>query len=275
VRSTSKVTKVDFEIAFTALIATSVITFPSREIPEYSFIKYLALGLLLLTLIRRLAIVNGVNSSSGYMEATTHLLALFTYLTLLYLLYKASNHFVKVIELPASANLVFFILTPIVSVSILLLEFYILNSGFDTIERTVSKMGSRFSGRVRIGYYKFAVWLGKIQNRKEDQLRQSKMIEYSTDYKKSVGVNPMYYLLFLFALGLILLPLGVLVWSSQLLFGFTMLFSISLLFSVLSIVGLVDLWYLRYGLSDATEQYGPYSLTMTILTYIIFGNIIS
>lgn len=75
---------VAFEIAFSALLATAVLGFPSQGLP-YTCLKLFAIGLLGVTLARWMAVFSRYANSSFVLDQTTHYIVFVSYVSLLYL----------------------------------------------------------------------------------------------------------------------------------------------------------------------------------------------
>ncbi|MFC4552670.1 MULTISPECIES: hypothetical protein [Halorussus] len=75
---------VAFEIAFSALIATAVLSFP-RPGMAYTGLKLFAIGFLAVTLARWMAVFGRYANSSLVLDQTTHYIVFVTYVSLLYL----------------------------------------------------------------------------------------------------------------------------------------------------------------------------------------------
>ena len=103
-REVRGLTEVDFEIALTALVASLVTTFPTGRISEYPIVKVFAVSLLVLTLVRRLAIINNISTDNLLLEFTTHLLDFFTYTSILQSLNEiviyTPNHYLSTYSFP-------------------------------------------------------------------------------------------------------------------------------------------------------------------------------
>lgn len=75
---------VDFEIAFSAFVATTVLSFP-RPTTSYTIIKLLAISLLGLTLVRRIGVTNSFTNSDSIADLTTPAILVISYLCFLYI----------------------------------------------------------------------------------------------------------------------------------------------------------------------------------------------
>lgn len=77
--------RVDSEIALTALLAAAVTGYPSPEMRLYPYVKLTAVGLLALTLAKRVGILNGRTSDDRSLLVLTYLMEPATYVSFLYL----------------------------------------------------------------------------------------------------------------------------------------------------------------------------------------------
>jgi hypothetical protein len=75
----------DFEIAFAALVATAVLSFPNGN-QSFTFVKLAAITLVLLTLLRRMSVLSSYSLGRKITDSSTAILLLLTYLCFLYLL---------------------------------------------------------------------------------------------------------------------------------------------------------------------------------------------
>lgn len=81
------INKADSEIALTALLSAAVMGYPMPNLSLYPALRLVAIGLLLLTLVRRIGIVNGLTDDDVVIRATTYLMDPATYIAFLYLSY--------------------------------------------------------------------------------------------------------------------------------------------------------------------------------------------
>ncbi|USZ69247.1 hypothetical protein NGM10_05785 [Halorussus salilacus] len=81
---------VAFEIAFSALIATAVLGFPSSGL-AYSGLKLIVIGLLVVTLTRWMAVFGQYANSVLVLNRTTHYILSVTYVSILYLFSVLAN----------------------------------------------------------------------------------------------------------------------------------------------------------------------------------------
>lgn len=79
------VRRVDSEIALTALLAAAVNAYPSPEMRLYPYVRLAAVGLLALTLAKRIGTLNGRSSDDRSLRVLTYLMDPVTYISYLYL----------------------------------------------------------------------------------------------------------------------------------------------------------------------------------------------
>lgn len=89
---------IDTEIASTALLAAAVSGYPRPALTIYPVVKYIATSLLVITLARRVAIVNGAANSHRIVRASTHLLDVATNIAVLYISYVGLEALLRILR---------------------------------------------------------------------------------------------------------------------------------------------------------------------------------
>lgn len=82
---------VDFEIAFSALLATLTIYINTELFSYKQIVESIAIVLIVLTLVRRVGLMNGLNSDHPMFLTSTHLMSGISYIVVFYLLYWTSE----------------------------------------------------------------------------------------------------------------------------------------------------------------------------------------
>lgn len=90
-----RLTKVDSELAITALLATTVLAFETHFAGLYPFVQVIGLSLLATTLLRRICIVEGLKQTSWLMRSTNYLIRPATTITFLYIIYLIQNSLIE------------------------------------------------------------------------------------------------------------------------------------------------------------------------------------
>lgn len=276
----SGLTEVDFEIALTAFVASAVASFPTGAVSEYPLVKVVAGSLLVLTLFRGLAVINRLREDTYVPEFTTHLLHLFTYVSVLYLYYNLSIRLSENNVVALSAQTWFLIITPIVSLGVLLGQEVGLRDalrGSEDLFTTKSDehRGSVFGGALRT----FALFIGTRRGEFHNESRQSNLGEF---YEREVDdISPeeafqwtkstLYFMLavvVVFGSVLLLGTVGILIFDIHWVIAF------ALLVSVFLVSGSVDIWYSLYGVLGVGDRNGFLHLVVLTLTYLFVGQML-
>lgn len=276
----SGLTEVDFEIALTAFIASTVTAFPASELQEYSVVKILAISLLILTLIRRLAIINNLQKTSFLLEGTTHLLNAFTYISILYLYLKfsiwlsASEHF------PLTVSKTFLVVVPLFTLLILTAQVLILRDALAGSEELLLSTSDEHRGTVFGGLLTaFAVYLGKKRQKIHGVTRQTKLGEF---YERDVSdMDPDEVSRWLksslsafTSLSLACLTLLAVAILGSVLFRISWGIGLLLWTDVILVAGLVDLWYSLYGVISVNERNKALYFLTILFTYLFVGKML-
>lgn len=277
----SGLNEVDFEIALTALLATTVASFPVGTITEYHIVKVLAVGLLVLTLIRRLALINQIEQDSRLLEVTTQLLDLFTYISVMYLFYNFSVRFASIEQIPVAASTIFTLVAPSFAMGFLLVQEVVLK---DALEGSVELFTAKSDARRGTVFGAFlsvlAVFVGNRRHRFHKDTRQTNLVEFvDQDASKRTDeqVAQMRVSVLNFLLGAVLLPLlflSVLVATGSWLLGISMVTALLLLFVLFTVAGLVDIWYSIYGVLGAGDRNGYLHAIVLTVTYFFVGHMV-
>ncbi|AHG00741.1 hypothetical protein HALLA_05870 [Halostagnicola larsenii XH-48] len=271
----SVLTKVDFEIALTALVATTVAAFPTGEVPEYSVIRVFAVGLLALTLIRRLAVMNALKKDGYVLEITTQLLDLFTYISVLYLLFNIS---LRIAESPLgflSPQTLFLIITPVCALGLLLVQQVALNDALRGSEKLFATKSEEHHGEfLGLVLMEVAVFVGKRRQLLHNESRQSRLVEYYPDFIMKDDDSPLQKGIFYAISGTVLLSFILLLGAGSIILDIPLFGAVALLISTMLVIGLVDLWYSLYGVIGAGDRNGNLHFVITATTYLFIGNMI-
>lgn len=101
---------VDFEIAFSALLATLAIYISTELFSYEQIVESIAIILIVLTLVRRVGLMNGLNSDHLMFFISTHLMSGISYIVMFYLLYWVSE---KVSAIVSYDVILVFVLLPV------------------------------------------------------------------------------------------------------------------------------------------------------------------
>lgn len=269
--------EVDSEIALTALLAAGVTAYPTSANGFYILIKFLAFSLLLLTLIRRMAIMHEMSPESELLQISTHAMDTATYISLLYLVYALIEWSVSFNSAMEILPLVFSIITPLLVMGLFLgweiVYLGPLKEGKRVFEATAEKHHGEFFGIV------LSQVAGVIQNPQWEENRDAKQVtlehfrtdkqnieDYSVEELLAIGQN---FLIFVVSMILPFVAYGGVVWLSGYLIGGGVGIRFLLLISTLVVSGLVRLWYSEYGFVKVEDRNGYYTFLGEATAYLI------
>lgn len=279
-RVDTNVGRIDSEIALTALLAAGVTGFPTPSLSLYPYIKLVAIGLLALTLVKRMGVLNGLTREDTSLLVLTHVMDPATHIAAFYLCYIAAKSGQRLVPFDASP-----ITFPLAfSVAVIVLVFAILLA-FELV----------FSGLLREGERIFAASaeqhrgeaFGELLRNISNQIAQSdgtdstwqSELTNSRHYDHSFGdlsEEQVWYAVRSFAIMIASIFFVLLVHVVLLLVG-AWAFEISwwlssiLLFSVLVVSAYSRMWYSNYGLIPAEERNGYATFAGDAVTYAFVG----
>lgn len=261
---------VDFEIAFAALLATLSV-YLSVEMFDYEWIvEGAAIGLLILTLIRRVGIMNKLANTHPVFSITTHIMSGISYVVAFYLLFWVAELVGGLI--PISVYWIFILFTPFIVLSLVILQ-EIAVGGFmreaeDAFRSVSVRHGGSHSGDV-FEYFSDTARQSRTDSNsslKQTRLtdfRSSKPLEEATPEELRVElvdrvITTIGLLLPFFIYGSLGMALAF--WTDS-----SIVISILFIVCYLAITGLIDVWFSGYGLVPLGETDGKYKAAVIII----------
>lgn len=276
------VEKVDFEIAFTAFLSSSVLTFQVPDVNIYPYLRVAALSLLFLTLVRRAAIAEENRNTGRFLSSSEYLLNFFTNISILYLFYAVSVNIPGHNSIiPNNIASIFIILTVFGGFTLLLFYEIILSTALKEGIKIFAKARQNHGGTM-LGIF-FTNIESFVEKRRADiyetETVQTKLGRYN---EVDQDVSPEQAATALktftkFFFGAFVIPLGLmalLVLSGSRIFGISLVTSVGILLSIVIVNGLVDLLYSNYGLVEIGDRNGYIQFGQYILAYLIMGLIL-
>lgn len=276
------VEKVDFEIAFTAFLSSSVLTFQVPDVAIYPYLRIAALSLLFLTLVRRAAIAEENKNTGKFLNSSEYLLNFFTNISILYLFYSISvgiSGYNPVLS--TNTAFIFIILTIFGGFTLLLFYEIILSTAIKEGINIFAKARQNHQGTMLgIFFINIESFVKKgradIYETETVQTKLGRYNEVGQDVSPEQAVTA-FKAFTKFFVGAFVLPLGLmalLVLSGTRLFRISWVTSVGVLLSIVIVNGLVDLLYSNYGLVEIGDRNGYIQFGQYILTYLIMGLIL-
>jgi hypothetical protein len=270
-----KIAYVDSEIALTAFLAAGVTAYPISRIRGYPLIQLIAISLLFLTLIRRMAVLQGIQAENSLLKVTTYILDPATYISILYLVIVLNNWI-------APANKSGTVSPPVFAITAIVVIF-LLFFGWELVFRAALREGERvFSakadehGRDLLGVFllKFSRYIKSERVYNEPITEQRQINDYLDNTRKFEDLDDeekvelgMSMLSTTAGVLLALLAYPALAILHIVFFSTNLVTAFLLLLSVVVTAGFVRLWYSRYGVIKAEDRSGYIVFLNTLITY--------
>jgi len=271
--ATARMDAIDTEIALTALLASAVASYPRPGLTLYPLFKLVAGSLLVITLVRRLAIMNGLTSDHRLIHGTTHLLDVATDISVLYLSYIGLEALAGLIWPSATLSVVEYSAGVIAGVYVLygFLE-VIFATELAEGERIFTSVANKHRGEVLgVALRQFTRFVSQSrQTTVQTTLSQyydRNQAEVTTKEYIAIGRS---FIRFGLTLVVIIIgysgltAVGAWLWGS----GWT---TLPLVVTVLLISGLVRLWYSNYGLIPVEERNGFVTFAGEVAVFFLIG----
>ena len=262
--------KVDSEIALTAFLAATITGYEMSSNGYYPVFKVIAIGLLVLTLLRRMAIMQRLHAKSNPLKVTTYVLDFATYAAILYCIQIPLRWINSAFELPISLPLFFGIVAPVLLFSSFLGWEIAYASALDEGSRIFGSAAQKHRGTV-LG----AVFRSFADSLSEDN--QSKLSEYQQETKPEdlpledlvrIGLD----FLLTTAIGItVLITYIIAVWSSGFLFNEGWPSRLLLFIATLVTGAIVRMWYSQYGIVKAEDRHGVLVFFGEIGAFLLVG----
>lgn len=270
-----KISYVDSEIALTALLAAGVTAYPIPWVEVYRLVQLIAISLLFLTLIRRMAVVQGIPAENSLLKMTTFVLEPATYISILYLVLALSTRIA-----PTNGSDV---VDPLFFAAYATGVIFLLFLGWELVFRVALREGERvFSAKadehrrdiLGILLSRLARYVKSERVYHEPITEQRKISDYLDNTRKVEDLDhdekvalAMNILGTTVGISLAILAYPVLALLHTVLFSTSLITAILLLLSVAVTAGFVRLWYSRYGVIRAEERSGYVVFLETVITY--------
>ena len=272
--ATGRLDAIDTEIALTALLASAVASYPRPGLALYPLFKLIAVSLLVITLVRRLAMVNGLTSDHRLLHVTTHLLDIATDISVLYLSYVGLEAFVGLIRPAATLGLLEYSVGTIAGVYVFygLLEL-IFRTELAEGERIFAAAADKHRGEVLgVVLRQFA---GFVSQSRQTTVQTTLGQYYDRDPESVTAEEYIAVGRGFIRLGLVLAAViigysglaavGAWLWGS----GLT---TALLVLTILLISALVRLWYSNYGLIPVEERNGFVTFAGEVVVFLLTGH---
>lgn len=270
---------IDSEIALTALLSAAVMGNPTPELSLYPVVKMVAVGLLVLTLARRIGIMNGLNEHDLVIRATTYLLDPATYISFLYLSYVLVSLVVNYTRPRSEPSLVVFGIGTALLVFLVFITSELLFGGtLQEGERVFSATAQQHRGEV------FGAVLTQISafvgsRKTQNATRQTKLgrfydrtiEDYSWDEQVKIVKS-----FFVMLLGILIsiVGYGLLAAVGTYAFPVGWVPSFLLLLSVMLVSAFFRLWYSNYGIVQIEDRNGYITFLGDVATFLVIGQMV-
>jgi len=270
---------VDFEISFFALLATVAIYISSSSIAHEQIVEVSAIGLLFLTLVRRISYMNGLSTRHPIFPLTTYVMSSISYFVSIYILYCATELLTSLITSVDTFNL-FLIISITSPILILLLQEATIGGFmsetqriFETISleseiefiKFVGKQLARVSEKGRTGQSDYTMQKEISDFSKSRSLSEVTPEQRRVVYGQVIGSTLGFTAGFLLY-GAVALLLGYI-------FQVSIFLSVILTLAVLMVTGPIDIWLSRYGIvpmNNTSEWYkGLAAIVGIVISFII------
>lgn len=245
---------VDFEISFSALLATIAVYISSSSIAYEPMVEVSAIGLLLLTLIRRIGYMNGLSIRHPIFPLTTYVMSSISYIVCVYILYCIAE--VAIVPIGSVNTLHSFLIISITLPILVLTLQEVTIGGFmgetQRIFETASSENEGTFGEFIWGQFAKVSREGRVDQ--PEYTVQKKLSEFSKSKSFSEATPEQRRAVYSHLVGGIIgLILPFVVYGGiSLLLGYilqvSLFLSFSIAISVLMITGPIDIWLSGYGL---------------------------
>jgi len=279
-----KVSQVDFEISLCALLSVLVLNY-SIHSGLYIYIEIFGLGILAVTLIRRMALINEVPSDSRFFLLSTYSL-LFLMITLsMYVFFVISVYISgSIIVLGIGFKEIFWVFTPAVTLLIATTQQLtiggFLEEGSNIFDKNYEKQKSPL---IRSFSKKMSIFSADASGSHEHiQTRTSRYVNNEIDVDDlseeefeqllEVGYNVLGEVVGILAAVLLYL---VLIFSASLYYQVTFLDAFFTFISMFIVYGLLNIWLSRYGLLNLNQVNGLKKFVFTTVPgYVLLCHLI-
>jgi hypothetical protein len=272
-------TRIDSEIALTALLASLVTAYPTPDLWLYSFVKGAAIGLLAMTLGKRVGLISGLSSDDWPMRLLAYAMDFTTTVTILYCCYAALRTSLTWVNIgPQSAvfPLVFSVGTPVLVIMTVVVSELIFGDLLGEGERVFAASATQHQGEA-MGWYLRQVSEFVGEKRTADPTtHQSKLTDWQFSERtiedlseEELEQHATSITIFYLSVGFVLLGYLLLPIVTVLVFGQSWFLAGLLLLAVVTVDAIVRLWYSTYGLLKIENRNGWVTYVETMGSYAV------
>lgn len=271
-------TRIDSEIALTALLASVVAAYPISGLALYPLVKAAAIGLLALTLAKRIGLLSGLSNDDRPLRLLAYAMDLATTVSILYCCYAAlrtSLAWVNISPQSAVFALAFSVGTPVLIIATTVISELVFGDLLGEGQRVFAASAGQHQGEA-MGWYlrqisefvaekrtaeptthQSNLTDGRFTERTIEDLSEEELEQHAT----SVAV-------FLLSAGFALLGYALLPVVAIVGLGLPWLLAGLLLVAVVIVDAIVRLWYSTYGLLQIENRNGWATYAETVGSYI-------
>lgn len=271
--------KVDSEIALTALLSAGVLGYPSPDMSMYPLVRVAAFGLLLLTMVRRTGIMNGLTGDDNVIKATTHLMDLGTNISFLYLSYTLTRWMTNEVLLSSEPSALLFGAGTAAVIFVIFLIFELLfGSALREGERVFSATARKHRGEA-LGAVLSQVATFVAIRRPEKTTRQAKLGRFYDrtveDYSQEEQMKMVKSFVIMFlSIVTVFVAYGLVVKFGIYVFDVGWLPILLLLLSVMLVSAFFRLWYSNYGLIQVEDRNGFITYMINVATFLVISQMV-
>lgn len=285
----SKIVRLNFEIATTAVIAAAVFAIPDHSISFYSLFTAIAVSLPVTALLRRV-IFEEKNTKAGYFYhfSTAHI-HLGTSLLALYLIFYVTELFESSIGISLNTPVFFLLLSLMLAVGVILVieftEIVLIEHGQRVLLDASEGLEQTGLGKLYIG---FASRIQSIINPDRPLYYQLRLYHYTTDSSgfvdeilkhqdflmNNIRENKARYIYRFVWFYYPILTLPIFVFIGIELFSGTIIQHVMIYLSITPAAGLFALWYTKNGFMDFTNTNPRITFTYRGISYILLSGIL-
>ena len=268
---------IDSEIALTALFTITVAGYPLASLDIYPYVKLAAVGLLVLTLVRRVGSVNGLTDDDVVIRATTHLINPATYVSFLYLSYALTRWLAVTIGLGSDTGVAWFsAVTTALVFAVFLSSELLFGAALREGERVFSATSRQHRGEVFGAVLSLVATFVARSRHREGEPRQVKLARFYDrsikDYPwdEQVEVAKSFWII-LVSFCIPLLAYSLLVAVGGRVFGIGWSAAAVLLVPVILVSAFTRLWYSNYGFVQVEDRNGYGTFLGEGVAFLVVG----
>lgn len=276
-----RLSTIDSEIALTALLAAAVAGYPSSEMQLYPYVKLAAVGLLALTLAKRVGILNGRTGDDRSLRVLTYLMEPATYVSFLYLCHVTARRIGRVLAGPTAETqlLLFGGVVVVATFGLFLASELVFGASLREGERIFTASAEQHRGEAfGVLLQRIAYFVRSFRTIDDSATRQATLGELRFYDRSPEDYSEEELLAVARSLGVMFVSIGFALGGYFLLVVFGMVFfdlgwvsALWLLLAVAVVSAYFRIWYSNYGLVQVEEHSGIVTFLGTALTYLVAG----